>query len=45
MQSLETLDNGKPFKDAYLDVQFGLKVLRYYAGFSDKNCGQTIPVG
>jgi len=44
LASLETLDNGKPYTMAYMDTMFGLKVLRYYAGFADKNVGQTNPV-
>nr|AVR59245.1 aldehyde dehydrogenase 1 [Platynereis dumerilii] len=42
--SLETLDNGKPFKDAFLTVFAAVKMLRYFAGLADKNVGQTIPV-
>ena len=45
-QSLEVLDNGKPFRDAYYgDIPFSVKVIRYYAGWADKIVGQTIPVG
>ena len=44
-QSLETLDNGKPFLNSCGDINFGIKTMRYYAGWSDKNVGQTIPVG
>lgn len=41
---LETLDNGKPFKDAYnTDVVLAIKCYRYYAGWSDKIQGKTIP--
>lgn len=43
-QSLETLDNGKPYSAAYHgDVPFSVKVLRYYAGWADKNHGKVIP--
>lgn len=43
--SLETLDNGKPFKDAYnIDLPLTINTFRYYAGYADKNVGQTIPV-
>ncbi len=46
LQSLETLDNGKPFNDAYgFDIPFSAKCFRYYAGWADKVTGQTIPVG
>uniref|UniRef100_A0A1W7R9T2 aldehyde dehydrogenase (NAD(+)) n=1 Tax=Hadrurus spadix TaxID=141984 RepID=A0A1W7R9T2_9SCOR len=41
--SLETLDNGKPYKSAYSDIIFSIKILRYYAGCSDKVHGKTIP--
>ena len=44
-QSLETLDNGKPFKDALDDVQNGIDIARYFAGLADKVVGQTIPAG
>ncbi|KAF6206116.1 hypothetical protein GE061_017341 [Apolygus lucorum] len=43
--SLETLDNGKPFAMSYgVDVPYSVDVLRYYAGWADKNHGKTIPV-
>ncbi|XP_063435021.1 retinal dehydrogenase 2-like [Mytilus trossulus] len=43
--SLETLDNGKPFKDSYgIDVPYTIKCLRYFAGWSDKIQGKTIPM-
>lgn len=42
---LETLDNGKPYKDAYdTDLSLTIKCYRYYAGWSDKIQGKTIPV-
>ena len=45
-QSLETLDNGKPFKDAYnVDLNLVIGCIRYYAGWADKIHGKTIPVG
>ena len=45
LQSLETLDNGKPYTASYgFDVPAAAKVLRYYAGWADKNHGKTIPV-
>ncbi|KAL4227704.1 Retinal dehydrogenase 1 [Mactra antiquata] len=45
LASLETLDNGKPYKDAfYLDMCATLSYLRYYAGWADKIQGKTIPV-
>jgi acyl-CoA reductase-like NAD-dependent aldehyde dehydrogenase len=43
-QSLETLDNGKPYTNAYYgDVPASVGQLRYYAGLADKIVGQTIP--
>ena len=45
-QSLETLDNGKPFKDSYnVDLNLAMGCFRYYAGWADKVHGKTIPVG
>ncbi|KAL6259583.1 hypothetical protein P5V15_009500 [Pogonomyrmex californicus] len=42
--SLETLDNGKPYSNAYsMDIPFGAGVLRYYAGWADKWHGKVIP--
>ncbi|CAH1796081.1 unnamed protein product [Owenia fusiformis] len=44
LASLEVLDNGKPFSAATsFDLTFGIKCMRYYAGWADKNVGQTIP--
>ncbi len=45
LQSLETLDNGKPFVQALLDMKATCSALRYFAGCADKIVGQTIPVG
>jgi aldehyde dehydrogenase (NAD+) len=45
LASLETLDNGKPVRDARAaDLPLTIDCLRYYAGFADKIHGQTIPV-
>jgi aldehyde dehydrogenase (NAD+) len=41
--SLESLDNGKPFMDAFIDVKFTVNCLKYYAGLADKVQGNTIP--
>jgi len=41
--SLDTLDNGKPLAMARIDVAFGVNTLRYYAGWTDKIHGKTIP--
>merc|ERR1711935_1050216 len=45
LASLESLDNGKPFMDAYYaDLELTIKCYRYYAGWADKNHGKTIPI-
>ena len=45
LASLESLDNGKPFKDSYnIDLNLTIKCLRYYGGWADKNHGKQIPV-
>ena len=45
LAALETLDNGKPIRDArQADVPLTIDCLRYYAGFADKIHGQTIPI-
>ena len=45
LTALETLDNGKPIRDARAaDLPLTVDCLRYYAGFADKIHGQTIPV-
>ncbi|EDV26545.1 uncharacterized protein TRIADDRAFT_37388 [Trichoplax adhaerens] len=45
LAELETLDNGKPVRNAYLgDCQGIINVLRYYAGWADKIHGKTIPI-
>ena len=42
---LETLDNGKPYKDSYnVDLSLTIKCYRYYAGWADKIHGKTIPI-
>lgn len=45
LAALESLDNGKPIKDARAaDLPLVIDCLRYYAGFADKIHGSTIPV-
>jgi len=45
LAALETLDNGKPFRDSRnIDLPLVLECLRYYAGWADKIEGKTIPV-
>ena len=40
-QSLETLDNGKPYANSYnIDVPGCIKSLRYFAGWADKIHGE-----
>lgn len=46
LAALETLNNGKPFKDSYeVDIPHCVAVLRYYAGWPDKLNGKVLPVG
>ncbi|XP_018783508.1 PREDICTED: aldehyde dehydrogenase X, mitochondrial-like isoform X1 [Bactrocera latifrons] len=45
LASLETQDNGKPFTSAIGDVMFAIMALKYYAGWTDKFFGDTIPGG
>ena len=45
LAALETLDNGKPYRDSfYIDLPMTIKCYRYYAGWADKIHGKTIPV-
>ncbi len=45
LAALESLDNGKPVKDARAaDLPLVIDCLRYYAGFADKIHGSTIPI-
>uniref|UniRef100_A0A8C2T277 aldehyde dehydrogenase (NAD(+)) n=1 Tax=Coturnix japonica TaxID=93934 RepID=A0A8C2T277_COTJA len=45
LAALETLDNGKPYSISYLvDLDMVVKCLRYFAGWSDKFHGKTIPL-
>jgi aldehyde dehydrogenase (NAD+) len=45
LAALETLDNGKPYTDSLnIDLPLVIQCYRYYAGWADKNFGQTIPV-
>ncbi|KAJ8721377.1 hypothetical protein PYW07_002152 [Mythimna separata] len=43
LAELETLDCGKPVRDAEEEVYYSVTVLRYYAGKADKILGNTIP--
>jgi aldehyde dehydrogenase (NAD+) len=45
LAALESLDNGKPYRDAFAaDLPLTIKCFRYYAGWADKIHGKTIPV-
>ncbi len=45
LAALETLDNGKPIKEAlYGDIAGVVAVFRYYAGWADKIHGKVLPV-
>lgn len=44
LAKLESLDNGKPYFDALGDIDYSIKCLEYYAGWTDKIFGKTIPV-
>ena len=45
LAALESLDNGKPIKDARAaDLPLVIDCLRYYAGFADKIQGATLPI-
>jgi len=45
LAALESLDNGKPYRDAVgTDLPLTIKCYRYYAGWADKVHGKTIPI-
>ncbi|MBS4173124.1 aldehyde dehydrogenase family protein [Bacillus sp. FJAT-49736] len=45
LAQLETLDNGKPIRETSgADIPLAIEHMRYYAGWSTKITGQTIPV-
>lgn len=45
LAQLETLDNGKPIREtANADIPLAIEHMRYYAGWTTKITGQTIPV-
>lgn len=45
LAALETLDNGKPIRDARAaDIPLVIDCIRYYAGWADKIHGATIPI-
>jgi len=45
LAQLETLDNGKPIREtSNADIPLSIEHIRYYAGWTTKITGQTIPV-
>jgi aldehyde dehydrogenase (NAD+) len=44
LAELETLDNGKPVREAQIDIRQTVDTFRYYAGWATKIEGETIPV-
>lgn len=45
LAALESLDNGKPYRDSLnADLPLSIKCYRYYAGWADKIHGKTIPI-
>ncbi|XP_041918301.1 aldehyde dehydrogenase family 1 member A3 [Alosa sapidissima] len=45
LATLEAMDTGKPFLHAFfIDLDGSIKTLRYYAGWSDKIHGKSLPV-
>ncbi|KAH9361857.1 hypothetical protein HPB48_003734 [Haemaphysalis longicornis] len=44
LASLEVLNNGKPYAEALFDMDCSIDCIRYYAGWSDKIHGKTIPI-
>ncbi|KAL5273682.1 hypothetical protein ACFFRR_000439 [Megaselia abdita] len=45
LANLESLDNGKPYTEADLDVTYAQATLQYYSGWVDKVYGETINAG
>lgn len=43
LANLDSLDNGKRFADAKMDITASISTLRYFAGWADKTGGRTIP--
>ncbi|ELU05419.1 hypothetical protein CAPTEDRAFT_159056 [Capitella teleta] len=44
MIALESLDNGKPIPQSQFDIEFSIRVFRYFAGWTDKITGKTLKV-
>jgi aldehyde dehydrogenase (NAD+) len=45
LSNVESLDTGKPLRQAKADVQVAARYFEYYAGFADKMLGTSIPLG
>ncbi|CAF1009537.1 unnamed protein product [Rotaria sordida] len=43
LAQLETLNNGKPFANSKIDIMGSAACIDYYAGWTDKFTGETIP--
>jgi aldehyde dehydrogenase (NAD+) len=44
LATLETTNQGKPFREALADIRYAAQTFEYYAGAADKVQGETIPV-
>lgn len=44
LAELETLNTGKPIREAHIDIKQAADACRYYAGWASKLEGETIPV-
>ena len=44
LATIESTDNGKSVGMAKHDIDFGIDILRYYAGWTDKMHGKQIPM-
>ncbi|HEX6588802.1 MAG TPA: aldehyde dehydrogenase family protein [Longimicrobiales bacterium] len=44
LAQIEALDNGKPVREAAIDIKMTVDTFRYYAGWATKVEGETIPV-
>jgi len=42
---VESLDSGKPLREAKVDIETAARYFEYYAGMADKLQGDTIPLG
>jgi aldehyde dehydrogenase (NAD+) len=41
---IEVMDNGKPLREAQIDIRQTVDTFRYYAGWTTKLAGETLPV-